>query len=345
VHPLNSDGVCNTFTSLGSGTTDESGNYSVTYYRTDSSVCVAIYPINGGNTRVFDEKLNADVSVTDPLNLINIVSENSFSGSKRSGIFLSPFSKMLTDRVQILRKEAGQSSDMKRIIQRASKEVVIRFGLNKGFSSKFVSKQLSDSDYPELNDIPLGTSNTDESKKFLTLLAGFSQLANKNKSGTSLTSKDIESVITSFSEDFSDGVFDGKDSKGQTVMMGGKPLGANALSNQLLSAVKEFVQEGGQIDLWPGQPPLTISLSDLNTVQFNETGTIAYSEPLVPGTTTPSPTPAPTPVKPTKWVNISTSEFCIHTRNSYNNNCSQCNGRSCKLFLFTSHAFWIDLGF
>ncbi len=194
---------------------------------------------------------------------------------------------MLIPRIMAMKKEAGSQADMGKILKRASKEVVIRFGLSKSISSRAAS----DADYPELNDININ-ADSEDAKKSKLLLAGFSYMASQNKTGTSLQASDIENVVKAFADDFGDGKFDGKDSTGKEVTIGpnGKPLGADALSKQLMAAVQAFIKEGGQINGLS-----SLSTADLSNIQFNDAGTIAYTESLIAGEPAP---PAPVIVLP-----------------------------------------------
>ncbi|MCB1179029.1 MAG: DUF1566 domain-containing protein [Leptospiraceae bacterium] len=274
VTSINSDGSCSS-NLLGIGYTDSSGNYSIDYSKTGSSVCVTVGPRTEGTTLLYDEKSKKDLSVSSnsTFSLVNVVREDSITGNKKSSIFISPLTKILSQRMQTLAKEnPGTSSSI--LARRAGKEIVIRFGLSSALSSKSFNKNISDSNYPDFDDLNslMGSSTTDVGKKFYSFLAGFAQMAQDNKTGTDVSSDDVENVIAAFAKDMSNGKFDGVDSSGVSVTIGntGKALGANSLTNQLLPAVKKFISEGGTIGS-ASSGAISVTTTELNNISFIET--------------------------------------------------------------------------
>ncbi|MCB1179661.1 MAG: putative Ig domain-containing protein, partial [Leptospiraceae bacterium] len=278
IYKLNPDGSCDTSFSLGRGYTDEGGNYSVSYSKTGSSVCVSVTPKADGTTRMYDEKSKKDISVTDAnsLNLSHILREDTLTANKKSGMFLSPFSRMLMTRVQTLKK-ANPSSNIGDLTKKAGRELVIRFGLSK-LSTRDVRANITEENYPELDSLSLNLENPSDSssKQYLMILAGLSQLGNKYKTGSDVSSKDIDKMINLFSSDIADGKFDGKDSSGSTLTLpDGKEMGADALTNLILPAIQEFIKEGGAIGT--GSTPITISAEDLSSISFQDSVSIISS--------------------------------------------------------------------
>ncbi len=256
ITPLNKDGTCDTGTILAAGTTDSVGEYSLTYAKTGSNVCLIIKKNPNGKSAVFDEKTGQNILIgTDSKFEMQTVIQESKIKANRKSTLVSPFSRMLFSRLKVLAKQAGSSADMSKLIPQASKEIVIRFGLNKGFSNTKSAEtkagSVSDKDYPELDDVVVELQNPESpvTMKFLSILMGFSYLASKHKKGTALTIEDIDSIIEALAEDFSDGIFDGVNSSGTAVRIGPSktPLGNNSLTGIFLPAVQSYFNEGGTL--------------------------------------------------------------------------------------------------
>lgn len=306
VSSLLSDGTCSS-TPIISGTTDESGHYSLSYVKTGGQVCVTVSSKTDGSTRIYDEKMGAEITASgsDKISLTNIVSEASaVKSGKKSDLYLSPFSRLLSERVKALRAENGTSSDMDKIIRRAGREAVIRFGLSKSFSGKSFTKALVDSDYPELNDLSFSDSSREETKKFYSVLAGFSYLANKNKKGSKVSASDMETVISAFASDFSDGVMDGKTGSGATVTLGGNSLGSNPVTNVLQPAILSFISEGGTVST--GSTSIPVSSSTAAAFQFNDSTAITYTESIQSAGAVAVPQPVPLNLKNNMTVEFRT---------------------------------------
>lgn len=292
VNPLNTDGSCNTSIVLVTGTTDASGNYSLEYNKTGGVICLTVSPDSNGNTTLFDEKVNSDVSVpaSSSFKLVTVIPESKITGNSRKNMLVSPFSKLLARRLQALVKTAGSGADINALYKKASKEVVIRFGLQNGISSasgrssvtSITSSTLSDADYPELDDIILELENPNSplTAKFISVLVGFSQLANKYKKGSDLSVDDIDAMIEAFASDFEDGIFDGKTSNGQPIKIGfgGNQITfpSNPLTTILYPAIVSYIQEGGKLSVGkPGVASPAITVAQITSqTQFIDNATI-----------------------------------------------------------------------
>ncbi|HRG48640.1 MAG TPA: hypothetical protein PLG41_20710 [Leptospiraceae bacterium] len=305
IHPVLSDGTCNTKTVLGSAISDQAGEYSVFFNRGSGVVCIQVKANADGSTRMFNEKLNQDISVlpNSDFNLTSIVTEDKISGNSKGNNLVSPFSKFAARRLANLMSNSGNSANLSTLNRKASKEVVIRFGLNAGLSAANARTEtltrnvkpafVLDVNYPEMDDIDiqLGNLNNPLSVKYITVLAGFSYLANQFKRGTVSTADDVNSVIDSFAKDFEDGVFDGKDSTGKVVTIGTgsnqRDLPVDSITNLLLPAINAFIQEGGRIGV--GENSISLPLTSLSQVQFLDSVSILS---VTPGTGTGTGTPA-----------------------------------------------------
>jgi hypothetical protein len=283
---LQSNGVCSP-TPFVTTTTDSKGFYTVDFVKTNSVLCISIIPETSNRTSVFDEKSNQDIPVLtgSKFALTTIIPESKYY-TKRNSV-TSPFSRLAARRIQFL---AGKETnpDLEKIYRKASKEIVIRFGLNNGLGTSTVgirnfetkNTALSDSNYPDLDDIivELEKPNSPISKKFISILVGFSQLASKFKSGAVLSIEDIDAIIDAFAIDFEDGIFDGKDATGKQITIGpsNTPLGSNSITSTLFPAIQEYIQQGGKLGVGNGIST-TSSLAEISQISFNDTTPIISS--------------------------------------------------------------------
>lgn len=284
INSIAKDGSCDTSDILAKGKTDFEGNYSLVYNKTGNMVCLTITNHDNETTTVYDEKKKVDVLVPQgsDFKLVTILPENRIIQNARKNTKVSPFSSMLMKRFQYLVRNSGAGADPNQLYKKASKEVVIRFGLNSGFSAIKssllpISPNISDSGYPELDDIPVDFTNPTDptTAKFIAIMAGFSQLANQYKEGSELSVKDVNAVINSFATDFEDGVFDGKGSDNIPITLG---TGVNQitfsntpLTNVLFPAIGTYFDEGGILSV--GAPtteePVTLTSTQVTgEIQF-----------------------------------------------------------------------------
>lgn len=63
VFSLSSDGTCDRSRVLASDFTDENGDYSVKYNKTNSIVCIVVSASSSGNTVMHDEKSGQDLKM------------------------------------------------------------------------------------------------------------------------------------------------------------------------------------------------------------------------------------------------------------------------------------------
>jgi len=302
VNPLNADGTCNAGSVLASGITDSNGDYSLTYLKTDFFICLTVSGESGGNTKMFDEKENADITLAPSSNfkLVTVIPESKFANNSRKNQLASPFSSLVSRRLQTLAKQAGAGADLVALNKKASKEVVIRFGLSSGLSSvsgKATATSLNDKDYPELDDLAVDLKNPSDSltAKNLAIMAGISYLANKTKSGTKTTPDDINSVINAFATDFEDGFFDGKGSDGKAITIGTGSsqitLSSTSLTTTLLPAITSYIQEGGTLSAGiTGISAASFTTAQITSqIQFLDNTAVIVDIPTTTTTTTTTP--------------------------------------------------------
>ncbi len=187
----------------------------------------------------------------------------------------------------------NQSVDPSRLHTRASRELVLRFGLNKGLSSgaksidTHSSKSLREEDAPELDDILLQLENPSSpaTTKFVSILVGLSQLASKYKNGAEVSVDDLDQIIEAFAADFADGSFDGKGSDGKPITIGSGAsqitFSGDPLATVLLPAIISFVQEGGTLSVGiptKTPPPILLPSEISSQIQFAGNTPIASSD-------------------------------------------------------------------
>ncbi|MDX1958050.1 MAG: LamG domain-containing protein [Leptospiraceae bacterium] len=313
VYPVKSDGSCDTAKVLATAITNQSGEYKVTYTKTWSLVCTIFSGSADGSTLMYDEATKKDISLSSKsFSITKITRETNATDGTRSGINASPFSRMISSRLISLIKQ-NPKRDVSSLLTRAGREVVARFGINTGFSAtRLKTSSVSEANYPELENIPMNLSNpnNDASKKFILIQAGFSKLGNRFKKSANVSTDDMQAVVKAFSDDFEDGVFDGVDSSGKQVVVGttGIALGANAITNLLLPAMQEFLQQGGVLNLGSGTSG-TISTNELASISFLDTATITSTDPslVISSTSTAVTVTAPDPIYRWNFENNYTS--------------------------------------
>jgi hypothetical protein len=315
VHKVNSDGTCNTKSILGTTTTDENGNYSVLFNKGNGIVCVRVQPSTDGLSKMYDEKTKSDIAIAPNSDFVltNIFPEDKLAGSARSNNAISPFSRMISNRFANLMASSKGSISPSELNKKASKEVVIRFGLNAGLSSSSSNTRniglaknstgvIDGDNFPELSDLNIDFKNLENplTAKYVAILAGFSQLATQYKKGSAVSVSDVDSVIESFAKDFADGVFDGKDATGAQIFIGTGSsqvaMPANSITAALLPAVSTFFAQGGSLSIGQNststnsqRPPINVNITAINQIQFNDTAPINIS---VVGGTVATATPS-----------------------------------------------------
>nr|HNI26719.1 hypothetical protein [Leptospiraceae bacterium] len=120
ISPISKDGSCSSSV-ISSGTTDDTGNYSLNYIKTGSAVCLTVSGHTNGKTTVFDEKTNSDISVasSSSLKLVSVLPESRLQNNTRKNMLASPFSRLISQRLQALVKEAGSSADIDKLYKKA----------------------------------------------------------------------------------------------------------------------------------------------------------------------------------------------------------------------------------
>ncbi len=282
VSSLQSDGTCSTGNRY-LGTTNSKGDYSMTFPSMGGAFCLSVTANSQGTSTMYDEKTNKYIPLKPSFNLTTIFPESKIANNRRSGLIISPFSRLLTKRVRYLMKKEPNVS-VSSLHSRAGRELVTRFGLNKGLGLGSSTKDNSDT--PELEDILINLQNPNSplSAKFLVILVGFSQMASQYKSSDDILDN-LDAILEVFANDFADGSFDGKDESGQSITIG---VGSNQLnlpstplSSVLLPSMQKYFSEGGKFNFGTG----TFTPS-FDTTQITNAMSFIDNTPITPGSQT-----------------------------------------------------------
>ncbi|HMV80945.1 MAG TPA: DUF1566 domain-containing protein [Leptospiraceae bacterium] len=298
VHPLGNDGKCAKTIVLSEGRTDQSGNYELKYFQSGRPVCVIVSPDTNGSSKMYDEKSGKQISWTDSENsLVTVMNEPTvFANGKKikNRLNISPISSLSLRRIEELVKSNTDPALLGSVTKRANKEIAFRLGLKGSFSGKELknndsaAKSATDRDIEDINDLNIDIEDSSDpaALRMRLLLAGFSQLAYENRKDKTkeTTDLDISNVIKAFTEDAADGMFDGQNSSGQTVQIGtsGTSLSGNSLTENLLPAIQNFVSQGGNLAISPGEAVPAVSSSSVSSsVSFTDTSTLLTAEPVI----------------------------------------------------------------
>ena len=278
VSSVQSDGTCSS-SLLQSDSTNSDGDYTLTFGKKGGAYCLTVGPNAQGTTKMYDEKTGTEVSIPadSKFQITTIYPESKITGNKKSNFLLSPFSRMLTKRIQYLMK-SGAGTDVSQLHTRASRELVIRFGLNKGLSKGLSTNDASVSDLEDIL-IDLQNPSSSLSAKFVSILMGFSYLANKYKSGSALDS--LDAIMDALASDFADGVFDGKDANGQSITVGSGAsqltLSSTPLTTVLIPSIQSYFQEGGKLNIGSGAVTASFDTTQISSLMsFVDNTPISY---------------------------------------------------------------------
>ena len=264
---------------------------------------------------MLDEKSGKELPLApdSTFSLTNIINESTIPASSKKNAIVSPFSNMLSRRVMGKSSEQtiSSQSDLEKAVRSSGKEVVIRFGLNRGFGGKALSsfsRNLNDNDYPDLNDLAIDLKDNENpiSQNFNLLQAAISTLGTSNKKGDSVGMEDIGAVIEAFSNDMADGKPDGKASDGSSLSINGNTLASNPIScggdpsdpakqkSCVMGGAYQFASEGGVL---PGGVKLDTNAikSQAQAMVSAETATILSPDNPTPPDPPPTSDPVPTP--------------------------------------------------
>lgn len=273
VREFQSDGTCSS-TPLQISFTNSDGSYALTTNRPGEAFCITVRGNQLGTTSVYDEVTEKDypISANSNFQLQTIYPVIKIVNNRRTNLFLSPFSRLLTKRMQYL-KNQNPTESVAKIHSRASKELVIRFGLHKGLQKSLSFEDISE---PDLEDLLIDLQNPSSpvSLKFLATHMGFAKLANLYPNGNFFDSFDsLEEILDAFARDFADGSFDGKDENGNSITIGSGgnqvTLPSNPLTSLFLPAVQAYFADGGKLNFGTGEVKLDFDITTtLNTIEF-----------------------------------------------------------------------------
>lgn len=270
VYAVNAKGVCNKDRSLGSALTDSEGNYTVKFQRTGSPVCIVTSP--SSNSSVYDEVSKKTLSWTGSSSMTVIVKEPTVRS--KSGINMTPLSRFAASRFQSIARDNSDSSYLNAQLTYSNKQIITQFALNTAFRKNADLKGLSRTSAVDMNSFPDFfddgidlDDNTNSTAKYMKALFGaFSQIANSTKDSSSVSSDDIEQVLSVYEQDLADGSADGNDKNGTALTIpnqsGSTSLGVNPLSTTLQSALSSYAASDSSLGL---------TAADIANISFQQT--------------------------------------------------------------------------
>lgn len=266
VIPLSEDGKCDKDSKniLGSTLTDEKGDYVVAYRRIGAPVCLFVVPEESGSTKMYDEFSKRDLDWTGNSYLVSVLKEPATMVRRKSGLAITPLTRFGASRLAALAEQSGKSANKSDLVTKANKEISARFGIrNSIFSIRntFSNRAEVVDNAPEISEVPMDFDNPSDpnviSQK--AILGGISVIANQTKDVSGYSATDVDEVLDTFSSYIASGRNDGKDASGNILTIPGSdvPLGNNALSSVINSAVGTYIQSGGASEI--GIPITTIN--------------------------------------------------------------------------------------
>ena len=266
VIPLSEDGKCDKDSKniLGSTLTDERGDYVVAYRRIGAPVCLFVVPEDSGSSKMYDEFSKRDLDWTGNSYLVSVLKEPATMVRRKSGLAISPLTRFGASRLAALAEQSGKSANTSDLVTKANKEISARFGIrNSIFSIRntFSNRAEVIDNAPEISEVPMDFDNPSDpnviSQK--AILGGISVIANQTQDVSGYSSTDVDEVLDTFSSYIASGRNDGKDTAGNVLTIPGSdvPLGNNAVSSVINSAVGTYIQSGGANEI--GVPISTIN--------------------------------------------------------------------------------------
>lgn len=180
-------------------------------------ICVIAMP--NGNSKMYDEGTDTEIDWTGSASLTMIVREP--SGSSKTGMNLTPFSRIIASRLIEIAKNNRSTSILDKQVTYSNKVTAAMFGFTNGFGSS-VRAETSVVDMDQMEDIfdsgiNLNESSNSRSRYAMALLGAMSVAAGKTKQNAKLTSDDVEKYTAALAEDIADGTADGKNWTARTV--------------------------------------------------------------------------------------------------------------------------------
>ena len=213
---------------------------------------------------MYDEFSKRDLDWTGNSYLVSVLKEPATMVRRKSGLAISPLTRFGASRLAALAEQSGKSANTSDLVTKANKEISARFGIrNSIFSIRntFSNRAEVIDNAPEISEVPMDFDNPSDpnviSQK--AILGGISVIANQTQDVSGYSSTDVDEVLDTFSSYIASGRNDGKDTAGNVLTIPGSdvPLGNNAVSSVINSAVGTYIQSGGANEI--GVPISTIN--------------------------------------------------------------------------------------
>lgn len=300
---LSTDGKCDTTQAgLGSGSTDDSGGFKVSYPRISSSggyVCVIASPRADGTSRFFAVDQQKEFAWTGSAYSVLVLPEPSTTSRSQFNVVSTMFNRMATQKLEKLAEGNKDLSRAGTLLKSANKQIVSQFGLSRGLSKNISSTRLTlketlnrilyseprasslETATPDLNDIVIDFSKKDDpiTLKFTVIIGGIQSLADPNDPSS------YDKVVGLISNVIASG-----NSSSEIVFPGGATLSAGGSFGALVSSkIQTFVQSQGAA--------LGLSETEINNIK-TEAVQLATAIDKPPLSATPIVTVAPVVEKP-----------------------------------------------
>ena len=279
------DGTING-TPIASTTSDDSGNYSLKYKKTGSTVCVVVTPTGTSQIQVFSPPTRTNIPTSwSKGNLMAVINEpaptNAGFTAANKTVNVNPFTRMTARRFSAL--SAINPSTRSRVFLRvlpysermayggkaAPDNKKVEFGNNT--ASTLLDKAGEDVEnafFPNRDKSSFSLESADPNSNTMKLRLGTIGLKADKLGGSadgSVSSDDLEKVINFMEEDFSDGRFDGKkvdDSTGKIATMTTTDFGGVVASKQAADDFLKVSFKAAQSEYDSYDPSIASSASD-----------------------------------------------------------------------------------
>ena len=297
--PLDQSGKCDRKNPkvLATTSTDDKGNYSVSYDRIGQPICVFVVPSENVSSKMYDEFSKTDLDWSGDSFLVSVMNEPSIQKRKQSGLSITPLTRFAAGRLEALvGNVSSDSNNLNSLVSKSNKEIASRFGIRRTslFSkitenvfSKTESTSTANDDFPEISEVEIDFDNPNDKNAVAqkAILGGLSVIANQTRGQSNVSTSNVEGVIDTFSRYVSSGRNDGRDKDGNILTIPGSdvPLGNNAITSVISTAINTYIQSGGaeEIGVSATQITSTITLQDkLPDAVVNTIGDITPPEVL-----------------------------------------------------------------
>jgi Concanavalin A-like lectin/glucanases superfamily len=279
------DGTING-TPIASTTSDDSGNYSIKYKKTGTTMCVVVTPTGTSQIQVFSPTTKANVPTSwSKGNLMAVINEPATTNAgftvANKTVNVNPFTRMTARRFSALSaiNPSSRGRVFFRVIPFAERSAYSERGgasnndkveFRNNTASTLLDKASADIEnafFPNRDKSTFSLESADPNSNAMKLKLGTIGITADKLGGAAdgkVSSDDLENVINFMEEDFSDGRFDGKkvDEKGKIATMSSTDFGGVVASKQAADDFLKVSFKASQTEYDSYDPSLAASASD-----------------------------------------------------------------------------------